>query len=97
MEELFVEFISVIKRPKLKKYFGEADTKKLIQIINKYGILQVVSSEIEQCSDKKDNFLLNLAIDSQADYLVTGDKDLLIIKKIGDTKILTVTELLREL
>lgn len=44
LEELFVEFISVIKRPKLKKYFGEADTKKLIQIINKYGILKVVSS-----------------------------------------------------
>lgn len=96
-EELFVEFISVVKRPKLKKYFGETDTKRLIQIINKYGILQVVSSKIEQCRDKKDNFLLNLAIDSQADFLVTGDKDLLIIKKIRVTKILTITELLKEL
>jgi predicted nucleic acid-binding protein len=40
---------------------------------------------------------LNLAIDSEADYLVTGDKDLLIIKKVLKTKILTITELLKEL
>ena len=96
-EELFNEFISVVERPKLKKYFTESDTKHLIQIINKYAILQHISTDTEQCRDKKDNFLLNLAIDSEADYLVTGDKDLLIIKKVRKTKILTITELINEL
>jgi putative PIN family toxin of toxin-antitoxin system len=96
-EELFNEFISVVERPKLKKYFTESDTKHLIQIINKYAILHHISTDTEQCRDKKDNFLLNLAIDSEADYLVTGDKDLLIIKKVRKTKILTITELINEL
>jgi putative PIN family toxin of toxin-antitoxin system len=96
-EELFSEFISVTERPKLKRYFAETDIKQLIQIISKYGILQRISTNTEQCRDKKDNFLLNLAIDSKADYLVTGDKDLLIIKKVRKTKILTITELLNEL
>jgi len=96
-EELFNEFISVTERPKLKKYFTESDTKHLIQIINKYAILQRISTDTEQCRDKKDNFLLNLAIDSEADYLVTGDKDLLIIKKVQKTQILTITELINEL
>jgi predicted nucleic acid-binding protein len=40
---------------------------------------------------------LNLAIDSNADFLVTGDKDLLEIKSIQKTKILTIRELMDEL
>jgi hypothetical protein len=41
--------------------------------------------------------LLNLAIDSEADYIATGDKDLLEIKRIGTTKIITIRELLDEI
>lgn len=42
--------------------------------------------------DAKDNFLLSMAIDCGADYLVTGDPDLLVIKELGKTKILNMTE-----
>ena len=51
-----------------------------------------MKSNIEVCRDAKDNFLLNLAIDSKADYLITGDTDLLIIEKIKKTNIITFTE-----
>jgi hypothetical protein len=40
---------------------------------------------------------LTLAVDSKADYLVTGDKDLLEIKNIEKTKILTIRELKEKL
>jgi len=96
-EELFSEFISIAERPKFKKYFSNSDVDKLIQTIDKYGILIKVSSEIKLCRDIKDNFLLNLAIDSDADFLVTGDKDLLEIKNIRKTKIITIRELMDEL
>jgi len=96
-EELFSEFISIAERPKFKKYFSNSDVDKLIQTIDKYGILIKVSSEIKLCRDIKDNFLLNLAIDSNADFLVTGDKDLLEIKNIHKTNILTIRELMDEL
>ena len=56
-----------------------------------------VTTDIKKCRDPKDNFLLNLAIDSQADYLVTGDNDLLEIKSIGITKIITINDLISEL
>jgi uncharacterized protein len=42
--------------------------------------------------DSKDNFLLNLAVDGKADYLITGDKDLLEIGQIDKTSILTFKE-----
>jgi len=92
-DELFTEFIKVAERPKLRKYFSKSDLEALIQIIDKFGTLIEVTSEINLCRDKKDNFLLNLAADSKADYLVTGDKDLLDIGKINKTQILTISEL----
>jgi len=36
--------------------------------------------------------LLSLAIDGKADYLLSGDKDLLVLKKIGNTEIKTISE-----
>ena len=51
-----------------------------------------VKSNIEICRDEKDNFLLNLALDSKADYLLTGDKDLLILESIENTEIITFSE-----
>ena len=48
-----------------------------------------VQSIVTICRDPKDNFLLALAKDSKADYLLTGDNDLLDIKNFGKTKIIT--------
>jgi uncharacterized protein len=39
--------------------------------------------------DPKDDFLVQLAIDSKADFLVSGDKDVLVLGEVGDTKIVT--------
>ena len=45
-----------------------------------------------RCRDPKDDYLLELALVSDADFLITGDKDLLDIKEIGNCQILTATE-----
>jgi hypothetical protein len=96
-KELIQEFLTVAKRPKLQKYFTDKDIEHLLQTFNNFGILIKVTSQIELCRDFKDNFLLTLAVDSKADYLVTGDKDLLEIKNIEKTKILTIRELKEKL
>ena len=56
-----------------------------------------VKSKIELCRDSKDDFLLSLAMDSKADYLITGDNDLLDLKTIGKTKIYYHSRLLRQI
>ena len=96
-EELIQEFLTVATRPKFQKFFTNDDIQNIIQTFDYYGILIKVTSEVNICRDFKDNFLLNLAIDSNADYLVTGDEDLLEIKNIQETKILTIRELKNEL
>ena len=39
------------------------------------------------CRDGKDNFLLEVALEGEADYLVTGDEDLLVLDPFHNTKI----------
>ncbi len=52
---------------------------------------------MDKLCDFKDNFLLSLAVESKSDYLVTGDSDLLTIKKIKKTKILNWTDFIKEI
>lgn len=91
-QELIDEFIEIAKRPKFKEYFSSDDVRKLIELFDSYGELVKINSDIKVCRDVKDNFLLSLSVDSQADYLITGDKDLLVMKNIGKTNILTITD-----
>jgi len=50
-----------------------------------------VEISVSICRDPKDNFLLALSKEGKADYLLTGDKDLLELKKFRKTKIVTIT------
>lgn len=93
-QELLDEFIEVARRPKLKKYFNLADLEDLLLHIGIHAEFVSVSSNIDLCRDHKDNFLLSLAFDSNATYLLTGDKDLLEVYKVGKTKIITMTQFL---
>jgi len=91
-EELLDEFLTVIKRPKFRKFFSQVDTENLIETIQEYAEFVDVKSNVNICRDIKDNFLLSLSKDSKADYLITGDNDLLDLKKFESTKIVTMTE-----
>ena len=95
--ELIEEFLTVVNRPKFKKYFDKNDVEKLIDLFDVYGELFEVKSKIDLCRDQKDNFLLALSKDSQADYLLTGDKDLLELKAIEKTRIVLISDYLKKI
>jgi putative PIN family toxin of toxin-antitoxin system len=91
-QELIDEFIAVSKRPKFRNYFSSNDVAKLLELFDTYGEFVKVKSNIKVCRDLKDNFLLSLSVDCQADYLITGDNDLLEIKNFGKTRILSIAD-----
>ena len=87
--QLFEEIKEVTCRDRLKKYFPQESVSELIQL------LETISEQIEikpmhfLNRDPKDNFLLDLIYFSKADYLVTGDKDLLELNPFKTATILT--------
>lgn len=93
-EELLAEFLEVTNRPKFKKYFPKSDVDAILETIDDVAKFVTVVSKTNVCRDTKDNFLLSLSKDGNADILITGDKDLLQLKKFGKTKILTITDFL---
>jgi len=96
LNESLLEFIEVSSKKRLSKYFTQDDIIRLIELFNEYGLLLDVRSNINVCRDSKDNFLLALAKDGEADYLITGDKDLLELQKFEGTKIISVRQLMNE-
>jgi len=76
-DELFDELIEVLQRPKFKKYFSDKNIKELIYLIHNKTELIEIRENFNDCRDSKDNFLLDLCVSGKADYLITGDDDLL--------------------
>ncbi len=93
--ELMEEFLSVCQRPKFRKYFELQDIEQLLDLFDVYGEMIQVKSQLSVCRDPKDNFLLSLAVDSNATHLITGDQDLLDLKQITDTRIVTINDYLQ--
>ncbi len=95
-EDLLSEFLDVTQRNKFKKYFSKADTVNLLHQLSSRSEMIKVTSKVIVCRDTKDNFLLALAKDGKATHLITGDKDLLILEKFGETIILKINDFLKK-
>ena len=87
-EELFDELIEVVHRPKLRKYFSLDDIRELMALLEMKASFVVISEHVSECRDAKDNFLLDLCIAGEADYLVTGDADLIALHPFRGAKII---------
>lgn len=94
--ELINEIQETIAKPRLKKYFKANALEEMLSTFEPYIDLIEVESLVTVCRDPKDNFLLALAKDGKADYLLTGDKDLLDLIKFGKTKIITITKFIND-
>lgn len=88
-KQLVDEIKEVTAREKLKKYFPEESVKELIELIETIGDFYEFKPINFISRDPKDNFLLDLIDVSKADYLVSGDKDLLAHNPFKNTLIIT--------
>jgi hypothetical protein len=93
-KELLDELNKVSKYPKLKKYFSPTAIEDMINSLNDYLDFIEVFTKVNICRDPNDNFLLSLAKDGKANYLITGDNDLLDLKSFGQTKIISLVDFL---
>ncbi|WP_257669930.1 putative toxin-antitoxin system toxin component, PIN family [Parapedobacter tibetensis] len=91
-EQLLTEIRIVTGREKLKKYFPKDSVNELIDLLETLAEKLEIKPMHFISRDPKDNFLLDLIDFSKADYLVTGDKDLLEHNPFKTAQILTPTE-----
>ena len=67
--------------------------KIIIDYLKEFCIVSAYTKITENiCRDKNDNDIIALAISNEVDYLITGDNDLLILKKYKHVKIISPRE-----
>ena len=91
-EDQLREVRDVIARPKFARYFSTVEQARLEEFLVRTALPVSPSEKIELCRDPKDDFLLEIASAGDADYLVTGDEDLLVLGAIRRTRIIRLAE-----
>lgn len=96
--EILKEVEEVIKRSKFNEVMRKANLT-LDQIMQKIVSLShlVIASKlnIKACRDEKDNKFLECAESSKADYLISGDEDLLSLKEYKGITIIRTWRILQ--
>ena len=78
--EILSEIDSVLKRPKFKLTLNQISLF-LNEVSSLSEICYPSDKIVDSCRDSDDHIILECAVESKSDYIVTGDNDLLILKK----------------
>jgi len=82
------------KIKKLKKEYNPIIAHNFLKKVKLKTTFINPTQKINLCRDPDDNKFLELAKEVKADFLITGDKDLLILEKFEMTRILKPSEFL---
>ncbi|NMF65643.1 putative toxin-antitoxin system toxin component, PIN family [Brasilonema octagenarum UFV-OR1] len=91
---VFSELREVLYRRKFDRYLTEERRQELLEDLTQTAQFIDVTEQISECRDPKDNKYLELAVSGQAECIVTGDDDLLVLNSFRGIEILTVQEFL---
>ena len=87
--ELFNELTLTVNKPRLAPFIQGENVTLLISFIKTKATFVKPLEEITICRDPEDNKVLEAAVAGNADVIVTGDKDLLVLKSFQGIPIVT--------
>ena len=92
-DELLDEFTHVASRLKMRKYITDNDVQETYRLMEQFcHHVTIAKKAISSVRDKKDLYLLSFAETISADFILTGDKDLLTLQSHHKTRIVTYKE-----
>lgn len=81
-------------RPRFDRYLSPSIRKQLIESFLSACTLVEIQSHLRACRDPRDDKFLEVAVHGEAQFLVTGDADLLALHPFRDVTILTPSNFL---
>ncbi|MFM7277507.1 MAG: putative toxin-antitoxin system toxin component, PIN family [Microcystis aeruginosa] len=93
-EATYQELATRISKNKFDKYLEKDDRLDLLSSLKNRSLFVDIWHETRVCSDLDDNKFLELAVSGMAQYIITGDKDLLILNTYQGIPIITPAEFL---
>src|SRR3954447_15256020 len=94
---IVVEILEVLRRPELTTRFRSLEGLDLRRVIDMLGQAEAVEVSVvaEVARDPNDDKFLATALAARADYLVSEDQDLLVLKEYQGVQIVTCESFLR--
>ncbi len=89
-----LELEEVLRRKKFEKYFSIEERVKFVARFFVDAEIIEIREKITACRDHKDDKFLELAINGKANYIITGDQDLLVLHPFQDIAIISVSDYL---
>jgi putative PIN family toxin of toxin-antitoxin system len=89
---ILTETATVLQR---KLDWAEENTRGLVQAISRVASVARATSHLRVVEDEPDNCILECAIDAHADFIVTGDRHLLTLKRYEGVEIIGLTAFLK--
>ncbi len=83
------ELEDVLWRKKFDPYISHEERKQFLSSFILHSTPVEINETITECRDSKDNKFLELAVCGKADFIISGDKDLLILNPFRNIQILT--------
>ena len=91
---VLLEIAEVLTREKFERYVTESERLRfLVALLNETELVEI-TEQIDVCRDPKDNKFLELAICGEADFIITGDDDLLDLDPFRGVRIITPRDFL---
>lgn len=84
---IITELNEVLKREKFNKYLTERERLSFLNVLVHEAELIQISETISVCRDPKDDKFLELAVTGQADAIISGDQDLLVLNPFQEISI----------
>lgn len=78
-EETLAELVAVLNRPKFDRYVSLEDRRQFLRLLGGVARIVPIHHRITACRDPKDDMLLHVALNGEAQALITGDQDLLVL------------------
>jgi putative PIN family toxin of toxin-antitoxin system len=88
-EDTLAELAQTIARDKFNPYVSLEDRHEFFRLYARLAEWVPIGSTVRVCRDPKDDKFLELAVDGEAQMLVTGDKNLLELSPYRNIQILT--------
>jgi putative PIN family toxin of toxin-antitoxin system len=92
--ETWTELRIVLSRPRLSKFLTPDSTKKFLDNIWEISERVSIPTSVRACRDPRDDKFLELAVHGRAEFIITGDQDLLALNPFRGIAILTPADFL---
>lgn len=92
--ETVEELNSVLRRKEFEKYVTEEERVEFITAFVRDGVWVEITEKIDECRDPKDHKFLELAVNGNACYIVTGNENLLVLRSFRGISIVTPRQFL---